>query len=95
MTISERQCRRCGVLASEVRDQAEPICSENGLVASHVWTDVEVPSYRLTVTYAAGHDQAHEGLAAEQALTGAGAFLSDLLGLQGIGITRLVVEIEG
>lgn len=52
------------------------------------------PKYRLTVTYAAGHDQDHPGLSAEQAEIGTGAFLRDLLNLKGEGITRLVVEIE-
>lgn len=51
-------------------------------------------TYKLTVTYAAGHDQEHPGLTAERAEMGVGAFLRDLIGLEGEGITRLVVEIE-
>jgi hypothetical protein len=51
--------------------------------------------FKLTVTYAAGHSQEHPGLSAEQLETGTGAFLRDLLNLEGRGITRLVAEIDG
>lgn len=50
--------------------------------------------YKLTVTYAAGHDQEHRDLSKEQADMGTGAFLSDLLNLEGRGITKLVVETQ-
>lgn len=49
---------------------------------------------RLTVTYAAGHDQVHDGLTDAQLDQGTGAFLSDLLHLKGEGIKRLVVETD-
>lgn len=51
-------------------------------------------TFTLTVTYARGHDQAHPALSAEQVEQGVGAFLSDLVHLQGKGITKLVVEID-
>lgn len=51
-------------------------------------------AYKLTVTYAAGHDDSHEHLTPEQVESGTGAFLRDLIHLEGKGITRLVVEIE-
>lgn len=49
---------------------------------------------RLTVTYAAGHDQVHDDLTDEQLEVGTGSFLSDLLHLKGEGIKRLVVETD-
>lgn len=51
-------------------------------------------TYKLTVTYAAGHSQEHPGLTAEQIETGTGAFVRDLALLKGRGITKLVAEIE-
>lgn len=51
-------------------------------------------TYKLTVTYAAGHDQVHDDLSAEQVSTGANAFVSDLTSLGGRGIKRLVVEVD-
>lgn len=51
-------------------------------------------TFKLTVTYAAGHSQDHPGLSDDQAVQGAGAFMRDLVGLGGTGITRLVVEVE-
>lgn len=51
-------------------------------------------SYKLTVRYAAGHEQEHAGLTDEQVEIGTGAFLRDLLTLRGEGITKLIVEIE-
>lgn len=50
--------------------------------------------FSVVVRYAAGHEQAHEHLTAEQAEQAVGAFLRDLLALKGRGITKLVVEIE-
>lgn len=35
-----RVCRRCGTTAAEASQQAEPICSENGLVSGHSYHDV-------------------------------------------------------
>lgn len=51
-------------------------------------------TYKLTVTYAAGHDDERRGLSAEQVEQATGAFLNDLLYLEGRGITKMVVEIE-
>lgn len=52
-------------------------------------------TYRLEVKYASGGEpQVHEGLDADQADTGAGAFLRDLLSLEGAGVARLTIEAE-
>lgn len=51
-------------------------------------------TYRLEVTYAAGHTQEHTGLTSEQIEHGIGAFGSDLAHLEGRGITKLVAELE-
>lgn len=51
-------------------------------------------TFKLTVTYAAGHDQEHTGLSAETVEQGTGAFLRDLINLKGEGITAFKVEIE-
>lgn len=51
-------------------------------------------TYRLTVTYAAGHDSVHTGLTPEQADSGSYAFTNDLITLEGQGITKMVLEVE-
>ena len=50
-------------------------------------------TFKLTVTYAAGHDQEHTGLTADQIEDGTG-FLRDLIALEGRGITKMVIEVE-
>jgi hypothetical protein len=50
--------------------------------------------YTLTVEYAAGNVQVHENLTPKQIEQGVGAFLGDLLDLEGEGIVRLEVKIE-
>jgi hypothetical protein len=53
------------------------------------------PTYKLTVTYALGHDQEHPGLTAEAVEQGFVAFFHDLTYLEGEGVQRIAVEIEG
>lgn len=52
-------------------------------------------TYKLIVTYSGGNVQEHPGLSAEQAQTGWGAFLRDLLNLRGAGVVSVTVEAEG
>lgn len=51
-------------------------------------------TYKLIVTYAGGNTNEHPGLSAEQAETGAGAFLRDLLNRRGAGVVRVTVEVD-
>lgn len=51
-------------------------------------------TFCIEVTYAAGNTQRHEGLTADQADTGAGAFVHDLTYLDGEGVRRVVIEKE-
>lgn len=55
-------------------------------------------TYKLSVTYAAGHTQEYapsgNALSGADLHTAAGAFLNDLVRLEGTGITRLVAEVE-
>lgn len=53
------------------------------------------PTYKITVTYAAGHDQEHPALTETTAQPGVEAFLRDLFYLKGEGVQRVSVEIEG
>jgi hypothetical protein len=53
------------------------------------------PTYKLTVTYALGHDQEHPGLTADAVEQGFVAFFHDLTYLKGAGIQRVSIEIEG
>jgi hypothetical protein len=53
------------------------------------------PTYKLTVTYALGHDQEHPGLTADAVEQGFVAFFHDLTQLKGAGIQRVSIEIEG
>lgn len=52
------------------------------------------PTFRLTVVYAAGNAQEHEGLTLAQADTGLGSFSRDLFRLKGAGVRSVKVEIE-
>jgi hypothetical protein len=51
-------------------------------------------TYRIEVTYGDGEPQAHPGLSADQVQDGTGAFLRDMLYLQGSAVTKLTIERE-
>lgn len=53
------------------------------------------PTYKITITYALGHDQEHPHLTETTARPGVDAFLSDLFHLKGEGVQRVSIEIEG
>lgn len=53
------------------------------------------PTYKITITYALGHDQEHPGLTETTARPGTEAFLNDLFTLKGEGVQRVSIEIEG
>jgi hypothetical protein len=56
-------------------------------------------TFTIKVWYAAtGEDdppQEHRGLTSEQVETGMGAFVRDLTGLEGRGVRRVTLEVEG
>lgn len=51
-------------------------------------------TYTILVDYASSGKAIHAGLDPEQAQMGAGAFLRDLVGLEGRGVRRLTVAFE-
>jgi hypothetical protein len=51
-------------------------------------------TYKITVTYAAGHEQEHPGLSAAQAENGIGAFARDIVYLEGEGVRSVTLEVE-
>jgi hypothetical protein len=53
-----------------------------------------MPAYLIKVTYASGSAGIHASLSAEQAETGAGAFLRDLFELEGRGVREVCVAIQ-
>jgi hypothetical protein len=53
------------------------------------------PTYKMAVTYAAGNTQEHPGLTEDRMLVGVEAFLRDMTNLEGRGVARLAIEIEG
>lgn len=53
-----------------------------------------MPTYRIKVDYANGGKGVRARLDPDIAEQGAGAFLRDLFGLEGRGVTKLLVEVE-